>query len=248
MDVHHHAHHEGKKTWKSYLWEFLMLFLAVFCGFLAEYKLEHTIENQKGKEYIHSFYEDLKIDNAQLKNLIPEFKEKDKQLSEMLERIKNITPTNGANGIYKYIYIVANYPDFLYSDRTIQQLENSGNFRLITDNSVNEKIIEYAASVKTLNIHITEEIGDQIHTVRQMNAKIFDMRCCPKLGENVSLDSLDYPYPGKLLTNDEKIIIEYFNNVQEMKRNYIIHRKILEKILQQNVQLQQFLRNKYHLK
>lgn len=30
MEVHHHAHHEGKKNWKSYFWEFSMLFLAVF--------------------------------------------------------------------------------------------------------------------------------------------------------------------------------------------------------------------------
>ena len=37
MEVHHHAHHDhGKKTWKSYFWEFFMLFLAVFCGFMAE--------------------------------------------------------------------------------------------------------------------------------------------------------------------------------------------------------------------
>ena len=27
MEVHHHAHHGGKKNWKSYAWEFLMLFL-----------------------------------------------------------------------------------------------------------------------------------------------------------------------------------------------------------------------------
>lgn len=37
MEVHHHTHpSHGKKTWKEYFWEFLMLFLAVFCGFLAE--------------------------------------------------------------------------------------------------------------------------------------------------------------------------------------------------------------------
>jgi len=40
MEVHHHAHDPAlphhKKNWKSYFWEFLMLFLAVFCGFLAE--------------------------------------------------------------------------------------------------------------------------------------------------------------------------------------------------------------------
>jgi hypothetical protein len=34
MEVHHHTHaSHGKKNWKSYFWEFLMLFLAVFCGF-----------------------------------------------------------------------------------------------------------------------------------------------------------------------------------------------------------------------
>jgi len=26
MEVHHDAHHEGKKNWNSYFWEFLMLF------------------------------------------------------------------------------------------------------------------------------------------------------------------------------------------------------------------------------
>ena len=40
MEVHHHTHTPRKK-WTHYFWEFLMLFLAVFCGFLAEYQLEH---------------------------------------------------------------------------------------------------------------------------------------------------------------------------------------------------------------
>ena len=41
MEVHHHGHVHEKKKWKEYLFQFLMLFLAVFCGFLAEYQLEH---------------------------------------------------------------------------------------------------------------------------------------------------------------------------------------------------------------
>lgn len=63
MDVHHHNHTERKK-WKHYLFEFFMLFLAVFCGFLAEYQLEHMIENNKEKQYVKSFAEDLEADNA----------------------------------------------------------------------------------------------------------------------------------------------------------------------------------------
>jgi hypothetical protein len=47
MEVHHHSqipapetHAQGSK-WTHYFWEFLMLFLAVFCGFLAENIREH---------------------------------------------------------------------------------------------------------------------------------------------------------------------------------------------------------------
>ena len=68
MEVHHHAHNPAephhKKNWKSYFWEFLMLFLAVFCGFLAEYQLEHKIERDKEKVYVQNLLEDLKADTA----------------------------------------------------------------------------------------------------------------------------------------------------------------------------------------
>jgi hypothetical protein len=67
MEVHHHTHQpHGKKTWKHYFWEFLILFLAVFCGFLAEWKLEHVIENTREKQYIQSLIADLKNDQEVL--------------------------------------------------------------------------------------------------------------------------------------------------------------------------------------
>ena len=66
MEVHHHAHDPAaphhKKNWKSYFWEFLMLFLAVFCGFLAEYQQEHKIEKEREKHYMQSLIADLKND------------------------------------------------------------------------------------------------------------------------------------------------------------------------------------------
>ena len=34
MEVHAHTH-TARKKWTHYFWEFLMLFLAVFCGFLG---------------------------------------------------------------------------------------------------------------------------------------------------------------------------------------------------------------------
>ena len=40
-----------------------MLFLAVFCGFLAEYQLEHTIEHQREEKYAKQLLADLRADS-----------------------------------------------------------------------------------------------------------------------------------------------------------------------------------------
>jgi hypothetical protein len=63
MEVHHHPdlHHE-KKAWKEYLLEFLMIFLAVTMGFVAETIREGVSDRAKGMEYIKSFVQDLRRD------------------------------------------------------------------------------------------------------------------------------------------------------------------------------------------
>jgi hypothetical protein len=52
MEVHAHTHTERKK-WTHYLWEFLMLFLAVTLGFFVENQREHYIEKKRAKEYAY---------------------------------------------------------------------------------------------------------------------------------------------------------------------------------------------------
>ena len=69
MEVHHHSH-TARKKWTHYLWEFLMLFLAVTLGFFVENQREHYIENQREKKYIQSFYEDLTADEYDLQSNI----------------------------------------------------------------------------------------------------------------------------------------------------------------------------------
>jgi hypothetical protein len=68
MEVHKHTHvpTSREKKWTHYFWEFLMLFLAVFCGFLAENQREHYVEAQRAKEYAKSLLNDLRNDTAEL--------------------------------------------------------------------------------------------------------------------------------------------------------------------------------------
>jgi len=247
MEVHHHSH-SARKKWTHYFWEFLMLFLAVFCGFLAEYQLEHLIEKQKEKQYINSFLKDLEIDNNQFSQLIPVFNEKDKSLDTLLMKIREISPSTGANGIYKYYRQPFSYPDFIYSDRTIQQLKNSGGMRLIAKKAASDSIIGYDAAVKLSDLYIIEGVKDLRLAIMQLSFKLFDLKCCPELGTNALSGQISFPEPGVLLTYDKKILTEYFNIVQESKRQFAFFRMQLEELKSKNIRVRDYLKKEYHLK
>ena len=72
MEVHHHAHipTSREKKWTHYFWEFIMLFLAVFAGFLAENQREHMIEHRREKQYMRSMIKDLEIDIVNIQKSI----------------------------------------------------------------------------------------------------------------------------------------------------------------------------------
>ena len=82
MEVHHHSH-TSRKKWTHYFWEFLMLFLAVFCGFLAEYQLEHKIEKNREKQFMLSMIGDLKEDSSLLNSQLTSFKSKGIELDSL---------------------------------------------------------------------------------------------------------------------------------------------------------------------
>src|SRR3954469_7686727 len=67
METHaQHLHKAPSHGWKHYLFEFLMLFLAVFAGFLAENQREQMVEHQHEKKYIRSLIQDLEKDTVNL--------------------------------------------------------------------------------------------------------------------------------------------------------------------------------------
>ena len=132
MEVHHHAHHGGKKNWKSYFWEFLMLFLAVFCGFLAEYQLEHKIESDRAKELAKSFYEELKGDSA---NVVLKTENRIKQenaIRYLIGYFKDSSVTHVSKTFaLNFQYGITFRTPSIFEPRTVvlEQLKNSGSLR-----------------------------------------------------------------------------------------------------------------------
>ena len=69
MEVHHHPHVE-KKSFKEYLLEGLMIFLAVSMGFIAENIREHFSDKAKEKEYMVSLIRDISKDSSSINTSI----------------------------------------------------------------------------------------------------------------------------------------------------------------------------------
>lgn len=60
-------HKKGEnRSWKKYFLEFLMLFLAVFLGFMADGYREKLNEHKREKDYIQSLISDITLDRENI--------------------------------------------------------------------------------------------------------------------------------------------------------------------------------------
>jgi len=147
MEVHHHAHDPAiphhKKNWKSYFWEFLMLFLAVFCGFLAEYQLEHVIEHDREKQYIENLLVDLKKDSISIEQNMKKREERKNSAGSFIQELDLAVTNEKLDNIYYNANRLASLQIFNYSNATIQQLKYSGLMRLIRKPNVVNSINSY---------------------------------------------------------------------------------------------------------
>jgi len=145
MEVHHHSHTgHGKKTWKEYFWEFLMLFLAVFCGFLAEYQLEHKIEKDRLKKFMYDMTKNLEYDRTRIAINLP----KNYFLRSSLDSFRNEIQQNllgkeNIKKLYYYAFTASGSGRVVFNKSTITQLRNSGQLRLVENDSLTNEIIDY---------------------------------------------------------------------------------------------------------
>jgi hypothetical protein len=150
MEVHAHTHTPRKK-WTHYFWEFLMLFLAVFCGFLAEYQLEHKIERDRVKEFSKSLVQDLQNDTAaitvQKKSAATYI-----ALSDSLLRLSK-TRLEGRNAAEFSFYTRFMYwtVPVSWNRATFEQIKNSGSLRYFKNHSLLKKLIKYDVLVNEIN-------------------------------------------------------------------------------------------------
>jgi hypothetical protein len=247
MEVHHHAHHGGKKNWKSYLWEFLMLFLAVFCGFLAEYQLEHTIENQREKKYIVSLIKDVELDIASLENSY-DLRKVQLNYFDSLTTLLKQDYKNQMNDFYFYSRHISRPTPFFYHDRTILQLENSGNLRLIRNSDAADSITIYDNEViKTVLIQQATEGESRKQISGEVMGKIFDPVVWEMMNDSNSKINRPVNNPS-LKTIDPMLINEFHFKLVQLRAMLLYTNKFNKKAILSAKNLLAVLKKEYHLK
>lgn len=225
-----------------------MLFLAVFCGFLAEYKLEQTIEHHREEQFAGSLANDLKADIHHLNNIIDNRTKRQDQLDSLMFLLN----TNKHKGMKNNIYFLAiqvsrrNPTLFTPNNGTMQQLKNSGGLRLIRKRNIADSIARY--DVSTRNMEKFDEIEStafedyRITAARVFNALEFEKM----LDEN---NNVSRP------TNNPKLLAYTKNDLEDI--NFKIHRmkfnnrgskRDAQKLLKQAENFLNVLKKEYRLK
>lgn len=244
MEVHHHAH-TARKKWTHYLWEFLMLFLAVFCGFLAENQREHMVEHKREHQYMESMTEDLKTDTAELHYLLASSNKRLATYDSLRTLLKSPDKLTRIRELYYFFRPTTSYNLFIPIRRTIDQLESSGGLRLIRKANVSDSITAYYNQVKAAvgQGETWLRYFDQYHEIA---FRVFDYS---------QIDTIFYErekiltVPGHytLLTTDEIMLKTLYNKLFALRFILYSYVSFLEDLDKAATSTLMFVKEKYHL-
>jgi hypothetical protein len=152
MEIHHHAHHKGKKNWKSYFWEFLMLFLAITLSFFVENQREHHIEDVRAEEFSKSLIKDLQNDIVALHS----YKKTASFYIALSDSLINLSQTRLENRAAAQFSF---YTRFMYwtgsivwNRATFEQIKNSGSLRYFRNQQLLEKMMKYDRAINDIEM------------------------------------------------------------------------------------------------
>ncbi len=248
MEVHAHTHTERKK-FKHYLWEFLMLFLAVFSGFLAENIREQSVERHREKQYLLSMLNDLEHDTTVFNQQINEVHFALKQLDTLI-RLLGLPQRNAMEQKHMYYLgrMSSRLMEFYYlHDQTYEQMKSSGNLRLFHDQLTSEKVAYYYSIKNYLEIQNGILVNRQTALIESIK-KVFDNTVFHKMQDMISTKTNEPEGKPQLYSRDKAQINDLVGSIHYYATVGAVNTNIVDSIRKNAKSLITYLKNKYHLK
>ncbi|HZI53504.1 MAG TPA: hypothetical protein VFD56_07375 [Chitinophagaceae bacterium] len=254
MEVHHHAHTppkgQARKKWRHYFWEFLMLFLAVFCGFLAEYQLEHKIEKDRAKQYIISLYEDIRNDTLRINQLLGYNEKKIEALKNMYSCYDTVLKDLKATACMGTLIIHSrSNRGFVLTDRTLRQLANAGGYRLL-DKEDADSIIAYENMYKgylDFQTTVFQQSQDNVRITLNQMADFKVLAPHQTTTAAVLADTAAGKLSGPLLFTEDRVLLnKWFNELSMYIRTTNGQRNSMIQLKNKAINLLHYYKDKHH--
>lgn len=141
MEGYHHTHTE-KKKWTHYLFDFFMLFLAVFTGFLAENFREHIVERERAQQFLRGMLLDVETNIKNLDSLL----QQDRLIIANHDSLVNWLLADSATidrAAFSNKMGAVWVRNFLVRKETYEQMKSSGSLRYVGDIDFLKKMMDY---------------------------------------------------------------------------------------------------------
>ncbi len=257
MEVHHHPH-VTKKSFKEYLLEGLMIFLAVSMGFIAENIREHISENTKAKELAETLYHEVLADSVNIQNVLSIRKVKEDNIVGLKNYFADSSFTNiSVKFMQSFAWFIQTSYVFEPKDGMLNQLRNSGALRYFKNLQLQKDIGDFSVAINVVRNRNEHEYSFTINQGRQFAIKYFDFDWYEEL---IHLGNLSLPDALAKFNAHSMKIKPTLRNVASLDRGdtksligmYLLiirgtRQLFYSKYISANQKLLQTLRKEYHL-
>ena len=184
MEQQHLDQFSPKKKWYVYFIDFIMLFVAVTLGFLAENVRDQQTDKNREISYLKNVHEDLLVDLNKFEYVISSNNFRLLRLDSLHMEINKVSPD--LPSLYYYIRNLALRTTFESSHLGLDQIKASGGFRLIQNAKIIAGIQDYE---RRLNSAMKlEEIRERtLEQARFKMAVVFDAGTLYQMTKNQSM-------------------------------------------------------------
>lgn len=234
---------------RSIIFEFMLIFFAVFLGFWADRWREKLFEREREKQFMVAMYKDLQSDTMDFTLNIKKSNEVIANMQKVIFLMNSPARFDSALSIYYYSRsITLHSPDYEPNQRTYEQMKYSGELRLINDRSVADSVTGYYSSLVWIllqNTYIHDRLGDYMGGAEN----IFDGNAFLLILDNKPDSEVVKALPlNKYLTTDKLAFNKFFIRTQYFSGACKVTIPAATQALNKCKNLLKLLREKYHIK
>jgi len=192
-----------------------MLFLAVFCGFLAENQREHYIEHQRAKTLAKNLYKELYTDSITMSQTIANRNQKETECRYFVDYVKDSDLVSLSSRFFPSFVtalIQIQYIILEPNDGILNQLRNSGELRYFSNSELQAEIGKLSVKIAHVRTRNEREYSYVEFYIRPFVLKHLDFEWYESLTKQGTVPLVEALKQSQLLKEKGRLVnVDKFN-------------------------------------